>query len=68
MIVYTTAPQDYDYGYMEEIGTHVATTGTEFRVLIAHDEWRCENFQIPRYRSGLYPAYTLNEFKSEGMY
>lgn len=59
MYVYTNAPVDYDYSYMVEIGElrlH-GNPDTVFRILFTEDEYRAENYQIPRYESGLYTAW-----------
>lgn len=53
MIVYTNAPEAYDYSYMVEIHREDVRNST-WRTLEVHDEWRFENFQLPRYHSGLY--------------
>lgn len=55
MILYTDAPASYDYSYMTEIGEHISEwDGRTYRVLSTDDEYRAVNFQMPRYRSGLY--------------
>ena len=66
MIVYTTAPSDFDYWYMKQTGTYTASDGKEYRVLETSDEYRCNEYQIPRYWSGLYPALTEEEFFTKG--
>lgn len=67
MIIYTTAPVDYDYWYMEEIAVYHSSHGSKWRVLETEDEYRATNYQIPRYNSGLYPAYTAEEFEERGL-
>ena len=62
MYIVTNAPKDYDYGYMSEVGTMTLTNGSEYRILKTEDTFRCENFQIPRYGSGLYVGTTLENF------
>lgn len=54
MIIYTNAPPEYDYPYMEQIGTITDASGRVWRKLFTQDEYRCTNFQLPRYGSGLY--------------
>lgn len=57
MIIFTNAPADYDYSYMEDTGRRVhiqGMGGLPYRELIVHDEYRFANFQVPRYNSGLY--------------
>lgn len=61
MIVYTTAPKSYDYGYMEQIG-ETRTQSQTVRILVTDDEYRAKNYQIPRYQSGLYYAGTTPPF------
>lgn len=53
MIWYTNAPESYDYSYVETIGT-LKVGKTEWRKIKVTDDYRFENFQTPRYNSGLY--------------
>ena len=62
MYIVTNAPKNYDYSYMTEVGTITLTNGKEYRILKSGDQYRCENFQIPRYGSGLYVGTTLENF------
>ena len=50
----TTAPVAYDYSYMTAVGSTTDLSGQIYRVLETTDEHRLTNYQIPRYRSGMY--------------
>lgn len=62
MIVVTNAPREYDYYYMKEVGEIHLTNGKRYRILRSEDQYRTENFQIPRYGSGMYVGTTLENF------
>ena len=49
---YTNAPEEYDYSYVETV-REVSPT---WRLVRVSDQMRFENFQRPRYGSGLYVA------------
>lgn len=59
--VWTTAPESYDYSYMTTVDTYTAH-GASWRLVQTEDVMRLENFQIPRYGSGLYPAHLASDF------
>jgi hypothetical protein len=62
--IYTKAPASYDYSYMTEVGTLSLGGGEhQFRILETNDYYRLDAFQIPRYMSGLYPAWTEEELE-----
>lgn len=62
MRVYTTAPKAYDYPYMNEVGQTEMYLDRPVRILETDDEFRCKNFQIPRYMSGMHLAMTQEEW------
>lgn len=60
---FTTAPEAYDYWY-----THTVASGIEgrdrdgeWRLVAFTDAMRFENFQSPRYGSGLYPVFLATD-------
>ena len=58
VIVYTTAPIDYDWGWATSEETEYETDkGDPIRKVTISDEWHGE-FQTGRYHSGMYPVYT----------
>ena len=64
MIIYTDAPVEYDYHYTVELDPAVGTlrNGRTVRKVDITDEYRGENYQIPRYASGLCIRLTQAEF------
>lgn len=67
MIRFTNAPEAYDYSYVETIHPEVAWLNVgnarAIRAVRVTDEYRWENFQAPRYGSGLYLSWTPAELK-----
>ena len=68
IVLYTNAPQAYDYDYVEvldpEVGRYTGTAGTHpvIRKLLLHtDEWH-RDYQTGRYGSGMYSSFTQEEF------
>lgn len=59
----TSAPDDYDYSYtktVQEIGAVKGERG-KWRVVESNDtEGRFENYQLPRYQSGMHATYPAN--------
>jgi len=58
MLAYTNAPECYDYWYVKTLKTLVDKDGKDWRLLEVSDESRFENFQRPRYGSGLKQSFT----------
>lgn len=54
---WTNSPDRYDYGYMVELSRRTIM-GEVWRLVTTTDEYRLTNYQIPRYRSGLYQTLT----------
>ena len=68
IVVYTNAPQAYDYSYVEvidpEFARYTGRGGSHpiIRKLLLHtDEWHRE-YQCGRYGSGMYSSFTQEEF------
>lgn len=53
----TNAPQAYDYGCCTTVGEVKDPSGKVWRRIVVSDAYRFENYQRPRYGSGLYQAY-----------
>jgi len=59
----TSAPDDYDYSYTKTVQEIGAVTGErgKWRVVESNDtEGRFENYQLPRYQSGMHATYPAN--------
>ena len=64
-VYYTTAPEDYDYGYVISTRTHGYSDerGRPYRQVLIPAEFA--TYQGSRYLSGLYPVWTPEEFAEQ---
>ena len=61
MLAFTNAPESYDYWYVKTVDTVKDRFGKDWRLIEVSDSYRFENFQIPRYGSGLRQAFTAKD-------
>jgi hypothetical protein len=65
MYAITNAPEAYDYSYVSTVAQVTDKQDREWRLVHVSDEMRWENYQTPRYSSGLYQAFKLDNTDSE---
>lgn len=56
----TNAEEAYDYDYVRTLFVVQSKHGKDYRVIAVRDEYRFQNFQLPRYGSGLRQAHALD--------
>ena len=64
---WTNAPVEYDYGYVETVGSAFDRWGNRFRLVKVHDALRFKTYQLGRYYSGLYATYNCTDSEVQAL-
>src|SRR5690606_14349483 len=64
----TNAEESYDYHYVKTLFTMTCKKDKAYRVIQVSDRYRFENFQVPRYQSGLRQAHAINSEEAKYLF